>query len=338
MSRRTGLLRPAWRLLLSTDNGERDITSDISGRLNRLSIRDARGIESDELQLELDDADNQLDIPPPGARLSVAIGWHGQALIGKGIYTVDEPEYSNPPRQLRVTARAADVSGPLGEKRDRSWHDVTLRSVAASIAEQHGLTLRINTALADTKLAHIDQTTESDIAFLSRVAADYYDAICTVKSGHLLLTPAATCEAVSGQALTPFLLRESDCSNWRWSNPDRDRKTAVRAFWHDVDSGQRRSVQVGTLAGGRQILRTTYPSEEAARQAAQAELRRLARGGELQVDLPQGAPELIPETPVTVSGFKPLIDDTAWVVKQVTHTISGGGMTCSVEMEARDET
>jgi uncharacterized protein len=334
--RREGLRRPAWRVALLSDTGEQDITANISPRLVSLTLNDERGIESDDVQIELDDADNLLEIPPTGARLSVSIGWHGQPLVHKGIYTVDEPDYSSPPRRLRLTARAADVSGSLGEKRDRSWHDVDLRSVAASIAEQHGLTLRISDVVADAKVAHIDQTGESDISFMSRLALEYYDAICTVKSGYLLLTPAATCVATSGLELPSFALTESKCSTWRWQAPKRDRKTSVRAHWHDIESGQRRSVTVGLDDGDRQVLRTTYPSEDAARQAALAELKRLSRGGELHATLALGAAELIPEVPVSAVGFKQQIDAVAWVAKKVSHSLNANGFITSVELEPRD--
>ncbi len=44
------------------------------------------------LDLPLGDSDGLLDIPNRGARLRVAIGWKGQPLVDKGVYTVDEIE------------------------------------------------------------------------------------------------------------------------------------------------------------------------------------------------------------------------------------------------------
>jgi uncharacterized protein len=40
---------------------------------------------------------------------------------------------------------------------------------------------------------------------------------------------------------------------------------------------------------------------------------------------------------VTVSGFKPEIDDTPWLVKKATHTLGDGGFVSALELEVRDD-
>ena len=52
--------------------------------------------------------------------------------------------------------------------------------------------------------------------------------------------------------------------------------------------------------------------------------------------LAQGEPNLMPEMPVTVQGFKPEIDSTEWIVVRVTNELSKeGGFTTGVEMELK---
>ncbi len=47
---------------------------------------------------------------------------------------------------------------------------------------------------------------------------------------------------------------------------------------------------------------------------------------------------MFPELPVTVSGFKPDIDETPWLVKTVRHMLTGdGGFTSELALEVRDD-
>ncbi|MEK6297670.1 MAG: phage late control D family protein, partial [Paraburkholderia tropica] len=46
--------------------------------------------------------------------------------------------------------------------------------------------------------------------------------------------------------------------------------------------------------------------------------------------------EIFPELPVTVSGFKPDIDETPWLVKTVRHELGEGGLTTTLLLEERD--
>lgn len=124
----------------------------------------------------------------------------------------------------------------------------------------------------------------------------------------------------------------------------------MRASWHDVQSGQERSVVVGTPnadaadpgappsedgADGEKRLKDLYASEDAARRAASAELARIQRGAAtLELTLAAGRPQLMPQSPARVTGFKPKIDAAQWLVVSVTHAIAeGSGYTTRVELE-----
>lgn len=43
--------------------------------------------------------------------------------------------------------------------------------------------------------------------------------------------------------------------------------------------------------------------------------------------LARGRPDLYPESPVRLTGFKQEIDDIKWVIKEVTHHLREGGLT-----------
>lgn len=71
----------------------------------------------------------------------------------------------------------------------------------------------------------------------------------------------------------------------------------------------------------------TYGSEAAAR---------TKRGkATMELTLALGRPELMPQTPVVLQGFKDVIDNTPWLVVKPTHTLSNNGLTTRAEQETR---
>lgn len=54
---------------------------------------------------------------------------------------------------------------------------------------------------------------------------------------------------------------------------------------------------------------------------------------EFPTTLAKGVPELIPELPTTVRGFKPDIDAAGWLIARVLHTVDDNGYTSAIELE-----
>jgi len=90
---------------------------------------------------------------------------------------------------------------------------------------------------------------------------------------------------------------------------------------------------VGTRVNAK-TLKDTHATEADALQAAQAEWQRIQRGlATLSLKLAMGRPELVPQTPVTVAGFKPAINSTRWRVVRVASQLDESGYTQAVELE-----
>lgn len=84
-------------------------------------------------------------------------------------------------------------------------------------------------------------------------------------------------------------------------------------------------------------LRRTYGSEETARRAARSASRKMDRAkAEFSINLALGRPELFPEKPLTLAGFKPEIDAQKWLIGECRHTLSGsGGLVSELTLEAK---
>ena len=80
-----------------------------------------------------------------------------------------------------------------------------------------------------------------------------------------------------------------------------------------------------------------YASKQSAMRAVKATFAKLKRGtASFNLKLAQGEPDLIPETPVTVQGFKTEIDSTEWLIVRVVNELSkDNGFTTGLEMELK---
>lgn len=83
-------------------------------------------------------------------------------------------------------------------------------------------------------------------------------------------------------------------------------------------------------------LTTIFASKAQAMRAAHAKWDKLQRGvAEFSISLAMGRADLYPETPVRVTGFKRVIDEQSWIITKVTHSLSNGGFTTSLELEVK---
>lgn len=320
--------RPDYRLTLQGQA----ISPELRGRLMRLRLTDRRGMEADQLDLELSDHDGRLALPPRGAELTLALGWHGEGLVDRGTYIVDEVEHAGAPDVLMIRARSADLRDGLPGKRSQSWDTMPLGDIIATIAGRHAIEPVVGDTLAGIVVEHIDQTDESDLHFLTRLA-ERYDAVATVKAQRLLFTAAGMALTASGLAMPPRTLTRRDGDRHRYIASDRDSYSGVVAHWHDPDSAERREVIAGSDDNPK-TLRPTYASEDDALDAARAEWQRLQRGhAEFSLELAEGDPRLMPETPLRLRGWKAEIDATPWIITEVTHELTEDAYTSGVQME-----
>ncbi|HDC4531042.1 phage late control D family protein [Enterobacter asburiae] len=364
-------IAPAFMLKLDND----DITQDFSDRLISLTMTDNRGFEADQLDIELDDTDGQIALPPRGATLTLWLGWQGSALIKKGTFTVDEIEHRGAPDTLTIRGRSADFRGTLNSRREQSWHDTTLGQIVEAIAARNKLTASVADTLKAVDVPHIDQSQESDAVFLSRLA-ERNGASVSVKAGKLLFLKAGSGKTASGKPIPQMTLERGDGDRHQFAIADREAYTGVSAKWlHTKDpKPQKQKVKLkrkpkekhlralqhpkatkapaktktqkeqeareGEYMAGEADnvleLTTIYATKAQAMRAAQAKWDKLQRGvAEFSISLAIGRADLFPETPIAVKGFKRVIDDQAWIISRVVHNLNGNGYTTGLELEVK---
>ncbi|WP_130100477.1 phage late control D family protein [Siccibacter turicensis] len=361
-----GVKTPAYLLMLES----KDITGNISDRLMSMTLTDNRGFEADQLDIELDDADGRVSLPVRGAVLKLSIGWKGEQLVDKGSFTVDEVEHRGAPDSVTIRARSADFRGSLNSRREQSWHDTTLGAVVTTIAERNKLKASVAPELAAIKIPHIDQSQESDATFLTRLA-DRNGGEVSVKAGQLLFIRAGRGVTAKGRPIPQVTITRSDGDRHQFAIADRGAYTGVSARWLHTKDPKPQEVKVkrkpkvkhlralqhpkakaakkkkkepeareGEYMAGEAdnvfVMTTVYATRAQATRAAQAKWDKLQRGvAEFSILLATGRADLFPETPVEVSGFKTVIDEQAWTITKVTHSLSNNGFITSLELEVR---
>lgn len=289
--------------------------------------------------------------------MQVRIGWKGSPLVDKGTYTIDELEHSGPPDAITIRGKSADMRGTLQQSREQSFHQQSVSSIIDVIAARHQLKAKISDNLKMEFIDHIDQANESDANFLSRLA-EQFDAIATVKNGNLLFLQAGLAHNASGIALDRVDITRQSGDSHHFGVADRDAYSGVVAYWQNDKAAKRQTVKakkpteakpsdVKVIVGEKEImvgsndnvktLRHTYANKQNAERAARAMWDKLQRGvATFTITLAMGRPELFPELPVNVSGFKPQIDNSDWLLTRVEHSITDTGYTTGIELEVKN--
>lgn len=319
-------MRPDFKILADS----RDVTAVMRDRLMELRITDEAGVKSDSLEIRLDDRAPGIEMPRTGAKLSVSLGYEETGLADMGEYTADEIGLELSPRTMTIRGRSADMRQAIKAPKTRPWDNVSLGDIVSTIAGEHGYTPHTGNDLAAIVITHLDQTEESDLHLLTRLAAQY-GAMAKPAGGTLFFVKKGKVKSAGGNALPTVELSLADITSGSVTLAERGKYKAVRAEWFDTGTAEKKAVTVGS---GEPLytLRHTYPDASGAKAAAEAKLTDLAHGVlTIRLGLP-GDTRLMAEGAVLLSGIRSGIDGE-WRIKRVTHSLSSSGYSCEIEGE-----
>lgn len=331
---------PDFRIIANSE----DATARIRERFSRITVSDECGFESDTVEIVMADHDplQPIEMPETGAELEVFLGYDG-VLELMGLYVVDEIELSGWPASMTVRGKAAPFSTSTEGKTDlqtqksRSWPKGTkLGDLVATIASEHGMEPAVSQALQTIPLPHLDQTEESDMSFLVRIGKRY-DAVSKPAGGKLVMSKRGEGKSITGEDLPRIQVHARDASRYCMTLARRESPGTVIAYYHATRSAKRIEVKIGSGEPVRR-LRHAYQDEEAAREAAQAEMDKRIRGEhKLTITLP-GNPLFAAESPITATGFRNDVDGD-WIVTRAVHNLTkGNGYLCDLECEKPNTT
>lgn len=153
---------------------QKNITSDITPYVRSVTYTDYLSGQSDELEVELEDADGRWVhhwYPGKGDTLSLKIGYEGAPLLPCGAFEIDEIEFSQPPAIVAIRALATGIKKSVRTRESRPFENTTLAAIAQRIAKRNKLTL--TGKIRDIRIDRVTQYQERDVEFLTRLAREY---------------------------------------------------------------------------------------------------------------------------------------------------------------------
>ena len=317
------------------------MTQAIDERLIELNVTLTSDRASDTMEIELEDAAGALVIPAAERELRVSLGYRDSGLSAMGVYFHDETERQLAPGRLTIRATAADWRrrSALKAPRSRAWDDVSLGALVRTIAAEHGYVGVVAPALASVTIAHIDQTAESDLHLLRRLARQY-DATAKAAGGRLIFAPRGRGRSAGTNQPLPVLeytpaardAGEAAVLSARYTVRGRPRYGSVAASYQSVETAELTRVRAGT-AEPTYIIREPYPDAAQASAAAAARLSRFTRQTEEVEVSVSGNPALVSEAVLALRDW-PREGVTRWTVLRAEHAYSPRrGYTVSVTAE-----
>lgn len=319
--------------------GGADLADKINPRLISLQLTESREDKSDRLEIVLHNTDGQLAPIRKGVILTLGLGWKQgddvpAGMVDKGRYTVDEVERSGPPDVVTIRASAADFTGGWHKRKTAVHKDTTLGALIGKIAQANGYQAKVHPDLAGKAIDQADQAGKSDMTFL-RDLGKRFDAVATVKDRTVLFAPIGRGQTAAGTALPALTLTRRDGWTWRFAATSRDEHDGAEAQWHDKDQARRRTAKAGGAKKAKRLKRV-YATEGDAKQAAEAERQRQARGVfTFEYTLAFGDPAIVPERPVALAGWDSEIDGIVWLVKEAVHSLGAQGLATRIVLESK---
>jgi len=300
----------------------------INARLIDWERIDAAGIESDRLHLTVN-MEGLDGLPSFGGTIGIRVGYEESGLVDRGEYIVTSRKPNLFPPRLLIVATAAPFKvadeTEFKARHSASFGPTTLGAIFRELTGKHGFSPRVAPELDGLVVEHLDQSNETDMAFLTRIARQY-DAVAKPVNDLYVLARRGQVKSLSGKTIAPVTLsvttnnRPGDQAfiNATLDEEARVRFKGVKTVWWDGQAGQEMIVETGTEPFEK--LRQRHPDATAAKSAGEARTRQLEReASKLRADAP-GNPAFQAEGLVTLDGTWPSYMQGSWSIDRVTES------------------
>ncbi|WP_419214897.1 phage late control D family protein [Wolbachia endosymbiont of Rhagoletis cingulata] len=282
-------------------------------------LTDESGTIDDVAEVCVDYGNENVEVPN---ELNIALGYKETGIFPMGIYTVNEVTIQGPPKTLLIKAHATNLRISLKAKVSKEWHQITIENLVKEIAQKHGYGHKVAEEFKNVLITHINQTEESDISLLTKIAIGR-EAMVKLAGGYILFISKNMAKSATGKALGTTTVRPQDTINWKVHFTVRDKYNSVVAKWYSYEKGETIKETVGSGEPS-YIMLELYSNAESALSAANAKLKQLKRNNEtLDITMP-GNPELFAEAKLNLIGFNQAVDGE-WIVNRAEHTLNSSG-------------
>lgn len=287
---------------------------------------DAAGIESDQLALTIN-LDGLDGLPSLGGKIGLRVGYRESGLVDKGQFIITRLTPTLFPLRLTLVAMAAPFSAAdqtgFKQRRSVSHGPTTLGALFRELTSRHGFSPRVAPELSLKKIAHIDQSNETDMGFLTRLAW-IHDAVAKPVNELYVLARKGQAKSLSGKVL-PTIKLSVTTNNRPGDNAftsaildetARAKYQGCKTTWWDAAAGKVREEESGIAPF--KTLRQRYSSADDAKAATEGETRRMMREAlKVKIECP-GNPGLVAEGIVLLDPSWPDFMRGRWSIDKVT--------------------
>jgi len=298
-----------------------------SNRVQRIMIVDAAGIESDRIDITLH-CENLSGGPARDEKINAA--WvleSGELDLGR--YLITRVQFSGAPFKSVITASKAPYTlkneTEFDKRRSQSYENMTLKALVEFIAARHGFEARVDPELGLEQFDYIDQSDESDPAFLMRLAR-MRDAIAKPvmdKNPLYIFCKRGREKSFSGKSMKPISLSytKDKISRFSYDEPGRSGLSGVEVIYVDAETQQEKTLQVGSAPLKK--FAHKFQHEAQARGFAESQLKNLTRMQKTVMIGMHLKPEIFAESRISLGDDWPEALRGNWVVNRATHDVHG---------------
>lgn len=216
------------------------ITHHIKPHLLSLSYTDHLSDQSDELQVTFEDSERKWVnnwFPTQGDKLTLQLGYLGEALTALGDFEIDEIEWTHSKPSgsvVSLKALSTGISKANRTLKPKAYENTTLADIVHSVAKHLGL--KVTGTVANIPIKRVTQYQERDVEFLTRLAHEYHHSFKIVGKTLVFTTMQSleTREPVAALDFTQVL-------NLRLR--DRIKDTAKQVEVSGLDSSQKKTLK-----------------------------------------------------------------------------------------------
>ncbi len=243
-------MRPAFSVV----SKGKEYAQDLAPILLDLTVIDQSNEEADTFSLTVSDIGGKIALPEDGAVVEIGVGLGGQ-IVKLGSFVVDEVSLAGPPDTITISGKSAAFVATEGwrsikTRKSRSWDNITIGDLVKGIAGEHGVEAVVAPEMASITLPHLDQTDESDLNLLTRMARKY-GAIFKPTHGKLVFAPGNGA-AASGAEMAGVTITRGKGMVFTARLSSRTTHKRAKAKYHDNKSGKTEVVEVDAEYAARQ--------------------------------------------------------------------------------------
>jgi phage protein D len=237
---------------------------------------------------------------------------------------------------MRISAKTSNAKmrrafSKMTAPKSFSWHEYLLQDIVFAIATLNGFDqAMVDKSLQGIFIKHLDQSNESDIALLQRLAQDL-GAFIKAVDNVLIFSHRRRAVSVTGKPMPQTNLTRQDITSYNMTIAERGKYGKVIAKWHDFTSGEEMKVEAGQDEPAFTI-RHTFANKQRAKLAVNARLEEFTHGSQSLELAIIGNPNITAESLVNLQGLSHKINGK-WVVMSITHDFTNSGYTCDLSCQ-----